>query len=142
MKLGFAIPLLGVLLASAACGTDNSASVVPARSAPAEAASSAPAPAAAAPAAGALTVKISDFKIDPGVVTVKTGSAITVKNDGPTPHNLAIKDSTGKTVATTANLKPGESASLSINLPAGTYTQFCSLPGHESLGMKGTLTVS
>ena len=142
------VPIL-VLLASAACGSDNSSSVVPAKQAPqatvAPAASAAPAssPTASAPAAaaGSMTVKLSDFKIDPASVTVKTGTSITVKNDGPTPHNLVIRDASGKMVANTPDLKPGESKDLLISLPPGSYTQYCSLAGHESLGMKGTFTV-
>ena len=141
------IPLAGILIASAACGTDNSSSVVPAKATPAPAVSSAPAaatsaPTAPAPAAGAVTVKLSDFKIDPAAVSVKSGSSVTVKNDGPTPHNLAIKDASGKTLATTPDLKPGETMNLAITLAPGSYTQFCSLAGHESLGMKGAFTVS
>ena len=32
--------------------------------------------------------------------------------------------------------------SLGHDMKAGTYTFFCSVPGHEDAGMKGTLTVS
>ena len=35
----------------------------------------------------------------------------------------------------------GGTKTLSLNLPAGTYTFYCSVPGHEQAGMKGTLTV-
>ena len=38
--------------------------------------------------------------------------------------------------------EPGRERLLTLTLPAaGTYITFCSLPGHESLGVKGTLVV-
>ena len=79
----------------------------------------------------------------PGTLTAKAGSiSFAVKNAGPTVHNLTILDSAGKVVGATANLKPGESATLTVSLSAGAYTAICSLAGHETLGMKDTLTVS
>jgi uncharacterized cupredoxin-like copper-binding protein len=37
----------------------------------------------------------------------------------------------------------GDSIVFTIdNIAAGTYTMFCDQPGHESSGMKGTLTVT
>jgi uncharacterized cupredoxin-like copper-binding protein len=35
----------------------------------------------------------------------------------------------------------GKQATLSLNLPAGTYTFVCSVQGHKDLGMQGTITV-
>ena len=43
---------------------------------------------------------------------------------------------------TTRDLKRGETQTVSADIAPGTYTTFCSLPGHESLGVKGTLTVT
>ena len=40
-----------------------------------------------------------------------------------------------------SDLDPGQLATLALQLGAGTYTTFCSLAGHESLGMHGTVTV-
>ena len=63
-------------------------------------------------------------------------------NEGPTIHNVTIRDASGTVLGATKDLKTGESETLTANIPAGAYTLFCSLPGHESLGVKGTLTVS
>ena len=45
-------------------------------------------------------------------------------------------------VGATKDLTSGQSETLSVDIPAGTYVMFCSLPGHESLGIKGSLTVT
>ena len=39
------------------------------------------------------------------------------------------------------NVKPDAHTDLTLNLHAGSYTLFCSLPGHEAKGMKATLAV-
>jgi plastocyanin len=52
-------------------------------------------------------------------------------------HNLVIEE-TDETVAECA---PGETATGSVELDAGTYTYLCTVPGHESR-MIGELTVS
>lgn len=87
-------------------------------------------------------VVLSDFAIAPAALTAPAGEIqLAVTNDGPTPHNLVIRDDAGEVLATTRILNPGEGETLTVTLPAGTYTTFCSLGGHESLGMIGTLTV-
>jgi uncharacterized cupredoxin-like copper-binding protein len=44
-------------------------------------------------------------------------------------------------VMATADLGVGATETISADLDAGQYTVFCSLAGHESLGMTGSLTV-
>jgi plastocyanin len=51
-------------------------------------------------------------------------------------HNLVI-DETDDLVAECA---PGETVSGTVELPPGTYTYVCTVPGHERT-MRGTLTV-
>jgi uncharacterized cupredoxin-like copper-binding protein len=45
-------------------------------------------------------------------------------------------------VGATKDLKTGAAETLTVKVSPGSYVLFCSLPGHESLGIKGTLTVT
>jgi iron uptake system component EfeO len=63
-----------------------------------------------------------------------------VKNDGAMPHDFVIE---GHGVdQKTGMLRPGHSASLTVDLKPGIYTHGCTILGHAFLGMKGTLTVT
>jgi len=106
--------------------------------------SSGSSPASGSPSGGAaMAIHVKDFALDPKVVTsAGSGVVLAVTNDGPTIHNVTIRDSSGTVRGATRDLKPGQSETLSAQLPAGTYVLYCSLPGHESLGIKGTLTVA
>ncbi|HEX6688148.1 MAG TPA: plastocyanin/azurin family copper-binding protein [Solirubrobacterales bacterium] len=55
-------------------------------------------------------------------------------------HDVAIEDSSGKTVGQT-ELIGNEETSTTVDLKPGTYTFYCSVPGHREAGMEGTLTV-
>jgi plastocyanin len=83
-----------------------------------------------------------DFRFDQPSVSIPSGTALEVTNAGPTVHNVAIETTSGAVLATTRDLKPGTSEVLPLALPAATYKMICSLPGHESLGLKGTLTIT
>jgi plastocyanin len=94
------------------------------------------------PGAIATPVVVKDFALDPtDVVVGATGATLAVTNQGPTVHNVAVRDDGGSVVVTTRDLREGESQDLALSLAAGRYALICTLPGHESLGIKGTLTV-
>ena len=96
-----------------------------------------------APPATELTVSVADFMIDPAEIESPGPTfTISVTNDGPTPHNLTVRDSAGEILVGTRDLSVGESETITAELEPGSYTIFCALPGHESLGMSGTLTVT
>ena len=61
-------------------------------------------------------------------------------NDASFGHNFTIAK--GGTVVGATPTFQGGSKTLTVNLKPGTYTYYCSVPGHEMGGMKGTLTVS
>lgn len=81
---------------------------------------------------GGLTFDKTTLEAQAGNVTID------FTNDSSTPHNVTIEDN--GVDAATKTFSGGED-SLTADLPAGTYTFFCSVPGHEEAGMKGTLTV-
>jgi plastocyanin len=90
-----------------------------------------------------------EFEADPNgelAYTTTEASAkagkVTVDFNNPQglTHDVTIEDSGGKEVGKTELIGEGET-STSVNLKPGTYTYFCSVPGHREAGMEGTLTV-
>ena len=67
---------------------------------------------------------------------------VTVDFDNPQPleHDVAIEDSSGKVVGQTEVITESETSTV-VNLKPGTYTFFCTVPGHREAGMEGILTV-
>jgi plastocyanin len=64
-------------------------------------------------------------------------------NHGQDEHNLnAVEPNTGSDEGSLPNTAPNGHPSLTLNLRSGSYTLFCSLPGHEAKGMKATLVVN
>jgi len=126
-----------LLVLAAACGPSGVTST------PSPASSTAPVPSVPSAAAATLDVTLADFAITPAELTATAGSvSFGVENEGPTPHNLTIRDAADAVVAATADLSRMESETISADLTADEYVFFCSLPGHESLGMAGTLAVT
>jgi uncharacterized cupredoxin-like copper-binding protein len=84
-----------------------------------------------------VMVGLSEFKI--AATSVATGGSLHVMNEGSVQHNLTIAD---QGLATT-NLAAGAAEVLDVSkLAAGTYTMFCSIPGHREAGMEAPLTVA
>ena len=61
-------------------------------------------------------------------------------NESPVPHDVKIENSSGEEVGGTEITSEG-TESASVELKPGTYTFYCSVPGHREAGMEGTLTV-
>jgi plastocyanin len=109
-------------------------------------------PTTTTPAPGAPAPRTAEIDADPTgqlafvqkSVSLKAGKVtINFVNRAPVAHNLTIQTGTGATgpfVAGTATFASG-SAKLKATLKPGTYTFYCSVPGHRAAGMQGTLTV-
>jgi plastocyanin len=109
---------------------------------PASSTPTTPAPAATSTAPLALAADPSgQLKFNATTLSAKAGQvSIKFNNASPVAHNLTIESSGGQTLGATPTFSGG-SKSLSVTLKPGTYTFFCSVPGHRAAGMSGTLTV-
>jgi plastocyanin len=83
---------------------------------------------------GALAYTSTSETAKAGKVTVE------FKNPQALTHDVAIEDSSGKEVGATELIADG-SDTTTVDLKPGTYTYFCTVPGHREAGMEGTLTV-
>lgn len=81
------------------------------------------------------------LSFDTRQLSAKAGSVtITMANMSPLEHNVSVAQ--GSTVLGTTPTFIGGSRTLTLNLKPGSYTFYCSVPGHRQAGMEGTLTVS
>jgi plastocyanin len=126
----------------AACGSSSNDNSTTAASTPA---STAPA-AGGGGAGGASTVDIStpsgsDLAFDQKDVSAKAGNVtVDFDNKQSLQHDVAVADSSGKVLGQTDLVSSG-TANATVDLQAGTYTFYCTVPGHREAGMQGTLTV-
>ncbi|HSC20366.1 MAG TPA: cupredoxin domain-containing protein [Solirubrobacterales bacterium] len=73
--------------------------------------------------------------------TAKAGDVtVNFTNSSPVPHDVHIESQSGEDLGGTEVTSEG-SDSAEVELKPGTYTYFCSVPGHRQAGMEGTLTV-
>jgi plastocyanin len=74
--------------------------------------------------------------------SLSAGTAIVEQyNAGSDPHNL-ILEKAGQVAFSFESLDPGGDARQTVTLTHGTWTLYCSLLNHRSLGMQATLTVN
>jgi plastocyanin len=74
-------------------------------------------------------------------VTAKAGKdTVDFTNQSAVPHDVKIEDSSGKEIGGTEIVSEGSESAV-VDLKPGTYTFFCSVPGHREAGMEGTLVV-
>jgi uncharacterized cupredoxin-like copper-binding protein len=147
-KLSLIVVVAALGLGVAACGGSSSSSS--SSSAPASSAStSSSSSSAAAPAAGgssSLSIAADpsgQLKYTKKTLAAKAGKvSIVMTNMAPENHNLTIQKGTSGAVVGATPTFMGGSKTLSVNLKPGTYTFYCSVPGHRAAGMVGTLTVS
>jgi len=145
-----ALVILAISALAVGCGSsnDSSSTSTPAASTPA-----APAPAettgqtatTGGETSASGTVKISadpsgQLKYEQSEVTAKAGKVeIEFDNPSPIPHDVVVEENGKNLFKTKVITKDSDSASGTLK--AGTYTFYCSVPGHRQAGMEGKLVV-
>jgi len=128
---------LGAVLLAAGCGAGSSSS------------SSAPAATTPMSSSGgaAQTVEIdvaqTGLAYTTTSATAKAGT-VTLKSMNPQSieHDISIESSDGSINQKGNLVANGDVSEVTVDLKPGTYTFYCSVPGHKEAGMSGTLTVS
>ena len=82
----------------------------------------------------AIAYDKKDLSSKPGKVTID------FTNPAPLEHDVAIEAEGGEELAASEVITEG-ATSVSTELAPGTYTFFCTVPGHREAGMEGALSV-
>jgi mono/diheme cytochrome c family protein len=82
---------------------------------------------------GQLLFQAKAAQAKPGKLT------LTSKNASSTPHNIAVQGPGANAIGPIGS--GGHVSTVTVNLTPGTYTFYCSVPGHRQAGMQGKLTV-
>lgn len=82
----------------------------------------------------AIAYDKTELSSKPGKVTID------FKNPAALEHDVAIEAEDGEELVASETIAQGET-SVSADLAAGTYTFFCTVPGHREAGMEGKLVV-
>lgn len=131
---GMLLTLLGVVVAIAGCGPvgvdagggqpdggDQEATAVEASDADAD-----------------IVITAEDMAyVDPPAELSAGTHTVALDNQGSSHHDLVVEE-TDETVLSAAG---GETAVGEVTLEPGTYTFYCSVPGHRSAGMEFEVTV-
>ena len=92
---------------------------------------------------------VVELEADPGSqlayttdeATAEAGKVtVDFKNPQAVGHDVAIEDSSGKTVGQTDVIE-NSATTTTVDLKPGTYHYYCTIPGHREAGMEGTLVV-
>jgi len=131
-------------LALTACGSKSKTTPTTPASTPSTPTSTTTTAGGAATGGGAtlqLAADASALKFDKTALSAKAGQVtIDFTNPSAIGHDVTVEAAGDKEVAKTSIITQSK-ATLTANLKAGTYTFYCSVPGHKDAGMQGTLTV-
>lgn len=83
-----------------------------------------------------------DLKYNTDKLNANAGNiTIALTNESSVPHDVAVEDSAGKVLGTSEEITQSDTDLELKDVDAGSYTFFCTVPGHKAAGMEGTLTV-
>ena len=123
-------------------GSGSTTSAAAATSADASPTDSAASGSADAPASQTLTATEGEMYIEVSEDALSAGSyTIEVVNEGTGTHDLVVERD-GDDVASTDNIAPGDSTTLTVELEPGEYVFYCSVANHRAMGMEVTVTVT
>jgi plastocyanin len=148
LTLAVAALMLGVSACGGSSGSSSTSSA--AASSPTTSSTSATTSTSAATGGSAAASSTLSIAADPSGALKFTKSTLTAKagtvtisftNSSPLAHNLTVQQGTSGAVLGATPTFMGGTKTLKLTLKAGTYTYYCSVPGHRAAGMQGTLTV-
>jgi plastocyanin len=86
-----------------------------------------------------ILVEFVDIAFVPSEITISADTDVTFHfvNKGALPHSFKIDNPE----VFSGVLGSGETSEVVVNLPAGEYEYYCTIPGHREAGMVGTLIV-
>ena len=133
----FTLVAIALALGLSACGGSSGSS-----SSTSSAAASSSASATATSSLSIAADPSGALKFTKSSLTAKAGTVtISFTNSSPLAHNLTVQQGTSGPVLGATPTFMGGTKTLKLTLKAGTYTFYCSVPGHRAAGMQGTLTV-
>ncbi len=93
--------------------------------------------------ADALVVEALDIRFDQKEYSATAGQLpISYESKGQLVHTLLVYDESNTVVGETLRVAPGQTQVGTFDLPPGTYSLICDVPGHQDAGMTATLTTS
>lgn len=128
----------GAVLAAACAGGGGGSSGSTSTTPPAGAPTSSSAP----PGNRQVTVTMSEFRLDLPQRTYAAGTySFVASNVGHTVHALEIDGPGVSDQRTPGTVGPGQSATLTVTLQAGSYEVYCPVDHHKDMGMDTHITV-
>jgi nitrite reductase (NO-forming) len=91
------------------------------------------------PSTQTISIHAGNFYFKPDTITASPGIATIKLTSDNNIHDFAFHDAYPGFMLEVSG--SGSTDSKKIDLKPGTYKFYCTFPGHEAAGMKGTLTV-
>ena len=121
--------------------TETPAKKQPAKKQPAKKQPAKKQPATSSASTVRLAPKGDQLLFDTNQLSAKAGKlTVDFTNNSAIAHDVVVSDQANKVLGQTP-VFDGGTKSFDVTLKPGTYTYYCSVPGHRQAGMQGTLTV-